>query len=91
MLKLVQADQIDEIKRSKRRDGENMELILQFLDSGYEIAEITGWESEYRNTDSLSATLRFNIDLLKLKDKVRVKIVKQRVFLYRKDLISIAD
>jgi hypothetical protein len=91
MLKLVQVDHIDEIKRSKRRDGENMELILQFLDSGYEIAEITGWEPEYRNTNSLAATLIFNIDVLRLKDKVRVKIVKQRVFLYRKDLISIAD
>lgn len=91
MLKLVQVDQIDGLKRSKRKDGENMELILQFLDSGYEIAEITGWESEYRNTNSLAATLIFNIDVLRLKDKVRVKIVKQRVFLYRKDLISIAD
>ena len=91
MLKLVQVDQIDGLKRSKRKDGENMQLILQFLDSGYEIAEITGWESEYRNTNSLAATLIFNIDVLRLKDKVRVKIVKQRVFLYRKDLISIAD
>lgn len=91
MLKLVQVDHIDEIKRSKRRDGENMELILQFLDSGYGVAEITGWEPEYRNTNSLAATLIFNIDVLRLKDKVRVKIVKQRVFLYRKDLISIAD
>lgn len=91
MLKLVQVDHIDEIKRSKRRDGENMELILQFLDSGYGIAEITGWESEYHNTNSLSAVLRFNIRLLKLKDKVKVKIVKHRIFLYRKDLISIAD
>lgn len=91
MLKLVQVDHIDEIKRSKRRDGENMELILQFLDSGYGVAEITGWEPEYRNTNSLSAVLIFNIDVLRLKDKVRVKIVKQRVFLYRKDLISIAD
>lgn len=91
MLKLVQVDHIDEIKRSKRRDGENMELILQFLDSGYGVAEITGWEPEYRNINSLSAVLIFNIDVLRLKDKVRVKIVKQRVFLYRKDLISIAD
>lgn len=91
MLKLVQVDQIDGLKRSKRRDGENIALILQFLDSGYEIAEITGWEEGYRNTDSLSATLRFNIDVLRIKDKVRVKIVKQRVFLYRKDLIVITD
>lgn len=91
MLKLVQVDQIDGLKRSKRKDGENIALILQFLDSGYEIAEITGWEEGYRNTNSLAATLIFNIDVLRLKDKVRVKIVKQRVFLYRKDLISIAD
>lgn len=91
MLKLVQVDHIDEIKRSKRRDGENMELILQFLDSGYEIAEITGWEPEYRNTNSLSAVLRFNIRLLKLKDKVKVKIVKHRIFLYNKDLVNITD
>lgn len=88
-MKLVEVKDLEKLSRSRRDNGKNIELVKEFFDSGLEVAELKGWEECYKNTGSAVSVIIRSIALAGLKEKVGTKTIKYRIFLYRKDLLTV--
>ena len=62
--------------------GNAQEVVVQFYDSNEPVMRVVWNEGEYKNCESVRATLLSAIKALDLHNSVKIKVAKNRVYIY---------
>lgn len=75
----------------KNKNGKNIELIQEFIDSNAPFAELRLGETEFSNTWTAYNSFMQSVKRMKVTNKVRLSVRKDRLFIIRKNLANRND